>query len=134
MMFGNVAPAPLSWTCAAAHPGTAAPSSAARARNRVDVMSDVLRDSRLERELSLEVRLRPRGLECRRRRAALVREHVDTCQEPQGWRQLIGSTADETGEPVVPRDGVGIGQIEARDQRGFGIREVVDAEHAGDTA
>src|ERR1041385_8193891 len=121
MMFGNVAPAPLSWTCAAAHPGTAAPSSAARARKRVDVMSDVLRDSRLERELSLEVRLRPRGLEGRRRRAALVREQVEIGQEPQVWRQLIGGTGDDAREPVVPRVGVGIGEIEARDQRGFGI-------------
>src|SRR2546422_1431957 len=98
MMFGNVAPAPFSVTCAAA--GRAVPSRAARARKRVDFMGVCSPLYALERELRLEIRLRPRRLECRCRRTALVREHLQVCEQPQVRRKLIRGAADEAGEGV----------------------------------
>src|SRR5437879_8797501 len=99
MILGNVAPAPFSVTCAAA--GRAVPSRAASARKRVDFMSVYSPLYALERELRLEIRLRPRRLECRCRRTALVREHVQVCEQPQVRRKLIRGAAGETGLPVI---------------------------------
>src|SRR5882762_3504203 len=113
MMFGNVAPAPFSCTWAAT--GTAAPSRAGRARKRVDFMSVCSPLYGLERELRLERRLRPRRLECRCRRTALVREHVQVGEQPQVGRQLIRGAADEAGQAVVADVRVWIRQVDARE-------------------
>src|SRR6267142_3380591 len=130
MMFGNVAPAPLSWTCAAA--GTAAPSRAARAKQRVDFMSVCSPLYALERELRLEIRLRPRRLECRCRRTALVREHVQVCEQAEVRRELIRGPADEASQAVVADVRIWIRQVHAGEQRGFGVLEVVHTEQARD--
>src|SRR5467141_3667738 len=114
MMFGNVAPAPLSWTCAAA--GTAMPSSAARARKRVDFMSVCSPLNALERELRLEQSLRPRRL-LQRRWRALIREQIEIAEQPQVGRQLIGRTADEARQTVVRHVGVGIVNVHAGEHR-----------------
>src|SRR5437667_613913 len=130
MMFGNVAPAPLSWTCAAA--GPAAPSSAARAKKRVDFMSVCSPLNALERELCLEIRLRPCRRECRCRRTALVREHVQVCEQAEVRRELIRGPADEASEPVVADVRVRVREVDAGQQRGFGVLEVVHTEEARD--
>src|SRR6266850_594740 len=132
MMFGNVAPAPLSWTCAAA--GTAAPSRAARAKQRVDFMSVCSPLYALERELRLEIRLRPRRLECRSRRAALVREHIQVCEQAEVRRKLIRGAADEARQAVVADVCIWIRQVHAREQRRLRVGEMVYSEHAGHRA
>src|SRR6266576_2096216 len=130
MMFGNVAPAPFSVTCAAA--GRAVPSRAARARKRVDFMSVCSPLYALERELRLEIRLRPRRLECWCRRTALVREHVQVCEQPEIRRELIRGAADEARQAVVADVGIRVRQVHAGQQRGLRVLEVVHTEEAGD--
>src|SRR6266404_131776 len=110
MMFGNVAPAPLSWTWARAAAGNAA------SKSRRDFMS-VCSPCALERELRLEVSLRPRCLERRGRRAALVGEHVDVREQPKVRRELVGRARDKPCQPVVAYVGVGIGEVDAREHR-----------------
>src|SRR5258708_11052798 len=129
MMFGNVAPAPLSWTCAAA--GRAAPSKPARARNRVDFMSVCSPWMPLERELRLEVELRPRRL-LQRRWGALIGEQIEIGEQPQVGRQLIGCSTDEPRQPIVRQVGVGIVNIHAGEYRRLRVGEVVHTEEAGD--
>ena len=86
----------------------------------------------LERELRLEKRLRPRRLECRCRRTALVREHVQVCEQPQVRRKLIRGAADEPGQPIVADVRVWIRQVDAREYRRLRVGEAVHTEEAGD--
>src|SRR6266508_2250682 len=126
MMLGNVAPAPFSVTCAAA--GTAAPSSAARASNRVSFMSSSLRVA-LERELCLEQGLRARRLERRRRRAALVREQVQVGEQPQVRRELIRGAADDACLAIVAGVGVGVHKLHASDYTHLAVPTPVHCEY-----
>src|SRR5207247_254049 len=101
MMFGNVAPAPLSCTCAAA--GAAAQSSAARAIERVVFTeSSSGQGASLEHELRLEQEL-IRGC-----RAALEREAIEIAQQPHVRGQLVGRAGDDSGGFVVRHARVGI--------------------------
>src|SRR5256885_8139401 len=125
MMFGNAAPAPFSWTCARAAAGNAA------SRSRRDFMS-LCSPCALERELRLEVSLRPRCLERRCRRAALVRQQVDIGEQPKVRRELIRGAADDAGQPVVADVGVWVRQVYAGQHRRLRVREAIDTEEAGD--
>src|SRR6266566_2599039 len=112
MMFGNVAPAPVSFTWATA--GVAGAARAARAAStsqRVCVITGVL--SGLEGELRLKQGLRPR--EVGRGRGVLVVEVVPVGEYPQLGVDLIGHAADETRQ-AVPTHGRGHG-VDARDHR-----------------
>src|SRR5256885_966402 len=125
MMFGNVAPAPLSVTCAAAG---AAASSVARASDVIRFMSSLV----LERELHLEKGTLARRV-LQRRRAAFEREQVHVAGHPEIGRHLIGHAADDPGLFVVANVGVGIDDVDACDRRGLAVLELVDAEGADDT-
>src|SRR6266550_143256 len=125
MMFGNVAPAPLSWTCAAA--GTAAPSSAARARNRVGFTGVFLwSGSKSEHKLGLHQHL------IRGRRAALERQAIEIREEPHVWGQLVRHATDDSRVLVVRNVLIGIDEVDPRDYRDFAVRQVIDAEGTGD--
>src|SRR6266567_1286215 len=126
MMFGNVAPAPLSCTCAAA--GAAAPSRAARARKRVDVMSVVFSEYALERELRLQQDL------VGGRGTALEREAIEVREEAHVGGQLIRRARDDARVLVVADVLVGVDDVHARDHGRLAAREVIDAEGADDAA
>src|SRR3989442_6446268 len=102
MMFGNVAPAPVSFTGGAAGAtGAAAAARAARAAStsqRVCVITGVL--SGLEGELRLEQGLRPRQIG--RGRGVLVVQVVPVGEHPELRVDLIGHAADEPREAGSP--------------------------------
>src|SRR6266566_465829 len=129
MMFGNVAPAPLSFTCAPA--GTASARVATRAMSWDRFMIVVPR--RLERELGLEQGLRARGFLPRRGRS-LVGHVVPVAEHPEVRADLVGDPADETGLLVggVPR--LRVENVDAREQGRLARRELVYAERAVDVA
>src|SRR5689334_25083227 len=91
MMLGNVAPAPLSFTCARA--GAASARAAATASR--GVLFIPYASSGLERELSLEQRLRA-GREIQGvQHVRLVIRVVPVAQQSPVGRQLIRHAADE---------------------------------------
>src|SRR6266540_4178084 len=90
MMFGNVAPAPLSFTWAAAGAASARPAASA---SRGDfVIGDP--SSGLERELHLEEPLRP-GSVLQRTRSDFVRQIVDVHEHSQVRGHLVGDATDD---------------------------------------
>src|SRR5712692_11734427 len=93
MMFGNVAPAPVSRTCAAA--GAAAQVRAARTRRRRFVMTGALGMIALERELALEQRLRPGRDVGGVQGVRLEVQVVPVEQQPPVGRELVGDPADD---------------------------------------
>src|SRR6266511_2113665 len=124
MMFGNVAPAPFSVTCAAAG---AAASRVARASDVIRFMSSLV----LERELHLEKgTLAARVLQ--RRCATFEREQVHVAEHPDVGLDLIRETGDDARLLVVRRVRMGIHDIDAPDSRGFTAAEAIDAERAQD--
>src|SRR6266566_1160903 len=127
MMFGNVAPAPLSCTCAAA--GAAAPSRAARARQRVVFTAGVLGSgSGSEYELRLNQRLigsRPAAL---RLHAIEVGEHTDV------RAQLVRRAGDDPRIAIVGGVLVRIHNVHASDDGDLAGGEVIDAKDADDAA
>src|SRR6266850_2877591 len=129
MTLGNVAPAPLSCTWAAA--GAAAPRTA-MAMNLVSFMSSSLRVA-LERELHLEQGALACGV-LERGRATFERQKVDVAEHPEIGRHLIGYAPDDAGLFVVANVGVGIDDVDAGDRRGLAVLELVDTEGADDTA
>src|SRR6267154_3953701 len=127
MMFGNVAPAPLSWTCAAA--GTAAPSSAARARKRLVFTAGVLASgSGSEHELRLNQRLigcRPAAL---RLHAIEVGKHADV------RAQLVRRAGDDPRVAIIGGVLVRIYNVHASDDAALTAGQVIDAKGADDAA
>src|SRR5580765_2431394 len=92
MMLGKVAPAPFSFTCAAAGPASVRAASAARRGDLI--MSRCLVD--LEVELRLEQGLRARRF-LRRRRGSLIAHVVPVAQHPEVGADLVRDAADEPG-------------------------------------
>src|SRR6266498_465333 len=124
MMFGNVAPAPFSVTCAAAG---AAASNVARASDVIRFMRSLV----LERELHLEKgTLAARVLQ--RRCATFEREQVHVAEHPDVGLDLIRETGDDARLLVVRRVRIGIHDIDASDGSGFTAAEAIDAERAQD--
>src|SRR5882724_7560774 len=124
MMFGNVAPAPFSVTCAATG---AAPSSVARASDVMRFMSSLV----LERELHLEEGTLARRV-LQRRRATFEREQIHVAEHPDIGLDLIREAGDDARLLVVRRVRIGIHDIDAPDSSGFTAAEAIDAEHAQD--
>src|SRR5437879_9537704 len=91
MMLGNVAPAPLSFTCARA--GAASASAAATAM-RGDFVIPVS-SSELERELSLEQRLGPVCVVGGVQGIGLIVRVVPIEQQPPVGRQLVRRPTDD---------------------------------------
>src|SRR5205823_13759082 len=127
MMLGNVAPAPLSFTCAAA--GAARAARAARASRGALVM--VRASSGLEIDLGLEQGLRARREVGRVQGGGLVVRVVPVTQQPPVGRQLIGHAPDEA-RLLVCRTGLPVRDVDARDDTDLGLRDLVDAERAVD--
>src|SRR5260221_1919613 len=123
MMFGNVAPAPLSCTCAAA--GAAAKTSATRAMERVVFTGSSSVGVALERELRLEQGSGPDRLSRRRRRPALIRQIVDVEQQAQIRAHLIRDPCDNAGLVVTGDGVVGIQQVDPGDGGELGRLEGV---------
>src|SRR2546422_11503589 len=92
MMLGNVAPAPLSFTCAAAG---AASVRAARASSLVVFMAIWTSGSVLERELGLKQGLRTRGVVGGVQDVGLIVRVIPVREQAPVGRQLIGYAADE---------------------------------------
>src|SRR6266568_4533193 len=128
MMFGNVAPAPLSCTCAAA--GAAAQSSPTRAMERVVFTGSILSSgSNLEHELRLNQEL------IDRRPDALELQAIDVGEHPHVLRQLVRRAADDPGIAIVGDAGVGIDHVHTADEGDLaGWRQVIDAEGANDAS
>src|SRR5512147_1931720 len=123
MTFGNVAPAPVSFTWAAA--GAALkPSAAATPRSALRFI--VASRSGSEGDLGLEQRLRAHRF-LRGRRRALEAHMVEIGQEPEVRAQLIGNPADEPRLLVVCGAGVRVGDVYPADERDLGVR---DMQHA----
>src|ERR1051325_2724736 len=129
MMFGNVAPAPLSFTCA--RRGAASARAAARAM-RGDFGIRVS-SSELERELSLEQRLGA-GRFLRRGGRPLVAQVIPVTKQPPVGRQLIGDAADEARLFVGGTSGLRVENVHSSDHGGLGTCELVDAEGAVEVA
>src|SRR5207248_1631923 len=127
MMLGNVAPAPLSFTCAAA--GAAKAAKAARASREDFVM--VRASSELEIDLRLEQGLGACREVCRVQSGGLVVGVVPVAQQPPVGRQLIGQAADEA-RLLVDGTGLLVRDVDARDDPELGLRDLVDAERAVD--
>src|SRR6266540_6916355 len=125
MMFGNVAPAPLSCTCAAA--GAAAQSSATRAMVRVVFTGSSSVWVELEHELCLEQELVGR-------RAAALRLHtIDVGEQAYVRAQLVRRATDDPRVAIVGGVVVRIEDVHASDQRDLARRgEVIDAEGTDD--
>src|SRR5437879_13040122 len=92
MMLGNVAPAPLSFTCAAAG---AASVRAARASSLVVFMAIWTSGSVLERGLGLKQGLRTRGVVGGVQEVGLVVRVIRVREQGQVWGKVIGTAADE---------------------------------------
>src|SRR5216117_301085 len=121
MMLGNVAPAPLSWTCATA--GAAAQTSAARVMVRVVFTGSSSVRVELEHELRLEQRL------IDGRCAALALQAVEVGEQAHVWRQLVRRTGDDAGIAIIGDAGVRIEHVHTADERDLAGRgEVIDAE------
>src|SRR6266536_1780909 len=123
MMFGNVAPAPFSVTCAAAG---AAASNVARASDVIRFMRSLV----LERELHLEKGTLARRV-LQRRRATFEREQVHVAEHPDVRLDLIRETGDDARLLVVRRVRIGIHDIDAPDSRGFTAAEAIAVRSAG---
>src|SRR5919197_4850529 len=106
MIFGKVAPAPLSCTCAAA--GTAAPSSAVRARSRVFFTRSSSGLGQLKHELRLEQELIRGGP------AALGLHAIEVSEQPDVGAQLVRCAADDPRVAIVGDVVVGIEDVDAR--------------------
>src|SRR5216684_851730 len=122
MMFGNVAPAPLSFTWLAA--GAASDRAAASATSGALVMRN---SSVLERELRLEQALGAvRVLRCGGR--PLVAQIIHVGEQAPVRCQLIGQAADEAGLLVGGVSRLRVPDVHARDDRDFGVGDLGDAE------
>src|SRR6185503_66938 len=126
MMFGNVAPAPLSCTCAAA--GAAAQSSAARAMARVvftgssSVWVDLEHELRLDQEPI-------RG----RRPGALILVAIEVGEQTDVRGQLVRRAGDDPHVAIVGGVVVRINDVHACDDGDLAGRgQVIDAEGADD--
>src|SRR5438270_11329458 len=127
MMFGKVAPAPLSFTCAAA--GAARAARAASASREDFVM--VRASSELEIDLRLEQGLRACREVGRVQGGGLVVRVVPVTQEPPVGRELIGQAPDEA-RLLVHGTGLPVPDVDAPDDPDLGLRDLVDAECAVD--
>src|SRR5438105_12407963 len=90
MMFGKVAPAPLSFTCA---PAGAARTARAASASREDFVM-VRASSELEIDLSLEQGLRARGF-LRRRERSLIGHVVPVAEQAPIGGELVRHAADD---------------------------------------
>src|SRR6185503_7375429 len=125
MMFGNVAPAPLSCTCAAA--GAAAQSSATRAMVRVVFTGSSSVWVVLEHELRLDQEI------VSRRPAALRLHTIEVGEHPDVRRQLIRHAADDPRIPIVGGVVIWIGDVHACDDGDLAGRgQMIDTEGTDD--
>src|SRR2546425_481459 len=127
MMFGNVAPAPFSFTCAVA--GAASVRAAASASSGNFSIRDA--SSWLERELGLEQGLGANRI-LRHQRRPLEVDVVPVAEQPPVGGELIGHAADEPSLLVGRVSRLGMLEIHARDDGRLGLGELVDAECAVD--
>src|SRR5213593_1409437 len=127
MMFGNVAPAPFSFTCAVA--GAASVRAVASASSGDFVIREA--SSWLERELGLEQGLGANRI-LRHHRSPLEVDVVPVAEQPPVGSELIRHTADKPSLLVggVPR--LGVLDIHAGDDGRLRLGELVDAECAVD--
>src|SRR5438270_14053875 len=124
MMLGKVAPAPLSFTCAAA--GAA---RAARASRENFVM--VRASSELEIDLRLEQGLGARRVVLCVQDIGLEVRVIPVREQAPVRRQLIRDTCD-VARPLVDGTRLCVRDIDARDDPDLGLRDLVDAERAVD--
>src|SRR6267143_2050992 len=129
MMFGNVAPAPFSFTCAAA--GAASVKAAASASSGDFVMRDA--SSWLERELGLEQGLRAGRIVRGVQGWGLIVGVVPVSEQPPVRRQLIRHTANEP-RLLVRGTGLQVRDVDASEDCDFGVGDLVDTEPAVDVA
>src|SRR3989441_12906391 len=125
MMFGKVAPAPVSFTWAAA--GAANVRAAASASSGDFVIRNA--SSWLERELGLEQSLGPRRVVRGIQDRGLIIRVVPVSEQPPVRRQLIRHTADEP-RLLVHGTCLLVCDVDARDNGGLGLWELVHAERA----
>src|SRR5256886_14309841 len=124
MMLGNVAPAPLSFTCARAGAASARAATPSRAVFFMPSTSSVL-----ERELGLEQGLRAGGF-LRRGGRSLIAHVVPVAEQAPIGGELVRHAADDTGLLVGRVSRLRVEDVHARDDGGLGRRELVDAEGA----
>src|SRR5713101_6150910 len=113
MMFGNVAPAPFSLTCAAAR--------AAASASRGDFVM-VGASFWLERELGLEQGLRADRL-LRGVRRGLEADVVPVAEQPQVGAQLVGHAPDEPGL-LVAHARLRVFDVDAAEERCLRVGEL----------
>src|SRR5438270_11075802 len=126
MMLGNVAPAPLSFTCAPAGAARAARAARAASASREDFVM-VRASSELEIDLSLEQGLRARGF-LRRRGRSLIGHVVPVAEQAPIGGELVRHAADDASLLVCRVSRLRVEDVHARDDGGPCRRELVDAE------
>src|SRR5205807_1124100 len=114
MMFGKVAPAPLSFTCA---PAGAARTARAASASREDFVM-VRASSELEIDLSLEQGLRARGF-LRRRGRSLIGHVVPVAEQAPIGGELVRYAADEASLLVSGVSRLGVEDVDAGDEGGL---------------
>src|SRR6266550_1511226 len=117
MMLGNVAPAPLSFTCAAA--GAMSASEAASVRSRVCFMT-LASWSGLERELSLEQGLGTSRAVGSVESSVLKTQVVPVGEQAQIRTQLIRDASDDACLVIAGGTCVGVVQVDAGDDGDLG--------------
>src|SRR6267378_7311221 len=131
MMFGNVAPAPVSFTWA--EPGAARAAEAASATTSAGQRVCILRgtSSWLERELRLEQGLRADRI-LRHQGCPLEADVVPVAEQPPVGGELIRYAADEPSLLVGRASRLGVLDIHAGDDSRLRVGEFVDTERAVD--
>src|SRR5205085_10702634 len=117
MMLGNVAPAPLSFTCAPAGAARAARAARAASASREDFVM-VRASSELEIDLSLEQGLRARGF-LRRRGRSLIGHVVPVAEQAPIGGELVRYAADEASLLVSGVSRLGVEDVDAGDEGGL---------------